>query len=183
MPKEDWLRVVLDRIDPALFAASFFARATALRPDAPDLIAREICAAAATALPASSRFISSRPGRSIAGWPAEGSTQRLVLTRGAVETKDNECAATLAILERLTLDGAFVTIDAIATNSTIAAAVTARGGDDVLAPKQSQPSLHAEVARDFDDPATPGVETVEVTDRITAASRRDVAASARMVPR
>ena len=103
--------------------------------------------------------------RSIAGWPAEGSTQRLVLTRGAVEAKETECAAILAILERLALDGALVTIDAIATSSTIAAAVTARGGDDVLALKQNQPSLHGEVARYFDDPATPRVETIEVTDK------------------
>ena len=38
-PKEDWLRVVLNRIDPALFEACFEAWARTLRPDAPDLIA------------------------------------------------------------------------------------------------------------------------------------------------
>ena len=38
-PKEEWLRVVLNRIDPALFEACFTAWATSLRPDAPDLIA------------------------------------------------------------------------------------------------------------------------------------------------
>ena len=39
VPKEDWLRVVLNRIDPALFEACFTAWATALRPDGADLIA------------------------------------------------------------------------------------------------------------------------------------------------
>ena len=38
-PKEDWLRVVLNRIDPALFEACFTAAAMMLRSDAPDLIA------------------------------------------------------------------------------------------------------------------------------------------------
>src|SRR3546814_8638058 len=37
-PKEDWLRVVLNRIDPALFEACFAAWATALRPDGGELI-------------------------------------------------------------------------------------------------------------------------------------------------
>ena len=34
-PKEDWLRVVLNRIDPALFEACFTAWAMSLRGDAP----------------------------------------------------------------------------------------------------------------------------------------------------
>jgi hypothetical protein len=38
-PKEDWLRVVLNRIDPALFEACFMSWARTLRADAPDLIA------------------------------------------------------------------------------------------------------------------------------------------------
>ena len=38
-PKEDWLRVVLNRIAPALFEACFTDWALTLRPDAADLIA------------------------------------------------------------------------------------------------------------------------------------------------
>lgn len=38
-PKEDWLRTVINRIDPALFEACFSDWALSLRPDAPDLIA------------------------------------------------------------------------------------------------------------------------------------------------
>jgi hypothetical protein len=49
-PKEDWLRVVLNRIDPALFEACFTAWAMSLRSDAPDLIALDgkRCAGAVT---------------------------------------------------------------------------------------------------------------------------------------
>lgn len=158
VPKEDWLRVVLNRIDPALFEACFFAWATALRSDACDVIALDGKTLRRSGDSAAGR----KPLHLVSAW---ASTQRLVLTQEAVETKDNECAAILVILDRLTLDGALVTIDAIATNPTIAAAITARGGDYVLALKQNQPSLHAEVARYFDDPETPGVETIEITDK------------------
>ncbi len=38
-PREDWLRVVLNRIDPALFEACFTSWARTCRADAPELIA------------------------------------------------------------------------------------------------------------------------------------------------
>ena len=38
-PKEDWLRVLMNRIDPALFQECFTVWALELRPDATDLIA------------------------------------------------------------------------------------------------------------------------------------------------
>jgi len=169
VPKEDWLRVVLNRIDPALFEACFFAWAeqalraklaegTALRSDAPDLIALD----GKTLRRSGDSATGQKPLHLVSAW---ASTQRLVLAQEAVEAKENECAAILAILDRLTLDGALVTIDAIATNPAMAAAITARGGDYVLALKQNQPMLHAEVARYFDDKATTGIETIEVTDK------------------
>ncbi len=57
--------------------------------------------------------------------------------RSPVEAKDNECAAILAILERLSITGALVTIDAIATNPTAAKAIVDKGGDYVLALKRN----------------------------------------------
>jgi predicted transposase YbfD/YdcC len=112
------------------------------------------CAAAATARRAASRFT----------WSPWASTQRLVLAQQAVDAKENECAAMLAILGRLTLDGAVVTVDAIATNPTVAEAIVG-GGGNVLALKHNQPTLHDEVASYFADPATTGLATVEVTDK------------------
>jgi predicted transposase YbfD/YdcC len=92
----------------------------------------------------------------------EGSTQRLVLAQEAVEAKDNECAAILAILDRLAIKGALVTIDAIATNPVMAKAITEKGGDYLLALKRNQPTLHDEVAAYFADPATTGLQSIEV---------------------
>lgn len=157
-PKEDWLRVVLNRIDPALFEACFTAWAVALRPDAPNVIALD----GKTLRRSGDAAAGCKPLHLVSAW---ASTQRLVLCQEAVEAKENECAAILAILGRLTLKGALVTIDAIATNPTVAQAITQGGGDYVLALKQNQPTLHGEVARYFDDPATTGLDSLERIDK------------------
>lgn len=157
-PKEDWLRVVLNRIDPALFEACFTSWAKSLRPDAPDLIALD----GKTLRRSGDVAAGCKPIHLVSAW---ASTQRLVLAVEAVEAKDNECAAILAILERLTVKGALVTIDAIATNPIIAKAITEKGGDYVLALKRNQPTLHDEVAAYFADPATTGLQVVTVLEK------------------
>jgi predicted transposase YbfD/YdcC len=159
VPKEDWLRVVLNRIDPALFEACFFSWvAAALRPEGPDLIALD----GKTLRRSGDSATGQKPLDLVSAW---ASTQRLVLCQEAVDAKENQCAAILSIFERLTLKGALVTIDAIATNPAIAKAIAARGGDYVLALKQNQPSLYGEAAQYFDDPATTGLQTIEITDK------------------
>lgn len=157
-PKEDWLRVVLNRIDPALFEACFTAWATALHPDGADLIALD----GKTLRRSGDSATEQKPLHLVSAW---ASTQRLVLCQEAVDTKENECAAILTILGRLSLKGALVTIDAIATNPTVAEAITAGGGDYVLALKRNQPTLYDEVERYFADPATTGLQIIEITDK------------------
>lgn len=157
-PKEDWLRVVLNRVDPRLFEACFMAWAKTLRPDAPDLIALD----GKTLRRSGDEAQAQRPLHVVSAW---ASTQRLVLAQEAVEAKDNECAAILAILSRLDIKGALVTIDAIATNPSVAQTIVESGGDYVLALKRNQPSLHAEVAAYFADPAAAGLETISEIDK------------------
>ena len=157
-PKEDWLRVVLNRIDPALFEACFEAWARTLRPDAPDLIALD----GKTVRRSGDEGRGMGPVHLVSAW---ASTQRLVLAQETVEAKANECAAILAILDRLSVKGALVTIDAIATNPTVATAIIDKGADYILALKRNQPTLHDEVATYFADPATTGLLGLEVTDK------------------
>lgn len=157
-PQEDWLRVVLNRIDPALFEACFRAWAKTLRADAPDLIALD----GKTLRRSGDDTAGLKPLHVVSAW---ASTQRLVLAQEAVDAKDNECAAILAILGRLDIKGALVTIDAIATNPTVAGAITEGGGDYVLALKRNQPTLHGEVQAYFADPATAGLQAVTATDK------------------
>ena len=86
-------------------------------------------------------------------------TARLVLAQEAVPDKANELAAIPPLLERLGaedgLKGALVSIDAIATNADVAAAITAQGADYLLAVKANQPTLRAEVEAAFAEAGDP----------------------------
>ena len=77
-----------------------------------------------------------------------------MLGQEAVADKSCEQNAIPMLLERLAaagaLEGALVTIDAIACNPTIADAITGSGADFVLAVKENQPSLRGEIAAFFD---------------------------------
>ena len=157
-PKEDWLRAVINRIDPALFEACFTGWALSLRPDAPDLIALD----GKSLRRSGDGPAGQKPLHLVSAW---ASTQRLVLAQEPVDAKENECAAMLAILARLDLKGALVTIDAIATNPTMAQAILDRGGDYLLALKRNQMALHREVEAFFADPDTTGIETVCEVDK------------------
>ncbi|MGH6933139.1 MAG: ISAs1 family transposase [Dongiaceae bacterium] len=147
-PCEDWLRVVMNRIDPALFQACFTDWATSLNSDAPALIALD----GKTSRRSHDRGRGRRALHLVSAW---ATTERLVLAQEAVADKDNECGAMPEILDRLDLAGALVTIDAIACNPAIATAITTRKGDYLLAVKANQPTLHGEIKTYFDDP-TPG---------------------------
>lgn len=85
---------------------------------------------------------------------AFATTQRLVLAQEAVDEKENECGAIPDILDRIDVEGALVTIDAIACNPKIAAAITERKGDYILAVKANQPTIHNEITIFFADPAS-----------------------------
>lgn len=78
---------------------------------------------------------------------------RLVLGQEAVSGKANELTTIPALLARLAeadgLKGALVSIDAVATNATIASAIQAAGADYLLAVKANQPTLRAEIEAAF----------------------------------
>jgi len=156
-PCADWLRVVMNRIDPDLFQEVFTDWATALRLDAPKLIAID----GKTSRRTHNRSRGQRALHMVSAW---ATSERLVLAQEAVDEKANECTAIPEVLDRLDLKGAVVTIDAIACNPTIAEAITTRGGDYLLAVKANQPTLHREIAAYFADPAV-RAQTVEEVDK------------------
>ncbi len=65
--------------------------------------------------------------------------------------KSNEITAIPALLERLAVSGALVTIDAIACNPDIAKSILDHGAGYLLAVKANQPSLLSETQRFFGD--------------------------------
>jgi len=73
----------------------------------------------------------------------------LTLGQVAVDSKSNEITAMPQLLELLDLRKKIVTIDAMGCQKDIAEIIVEGGGDYVLAVKDNQPSLHAEVQAAF----------------------------------
>ena len=88
-----------------------------------------------------------------------------MLGQEAVDEKSNETTAIPALLDRLAIEGALVTIDAIACNPRIARTIVEAGADYLLAVKENQPSLHAEMQSYFDDAPADEVESLTLHDK------------------
>jgi len=83
----------------------------------------------------------------VSAWAAE---HRLTLAQVAVEDKGNEITAIPEVLRLLDLHGALVSIDAIGCQKAIAQQIREAGGDYLLAVKDNQPTLHADIQAAFD---------------------------------
>src|SRR5882757_10451627 len=91
------------------------------------------------------------PLHMVSAWGCE---QRLVLAQIATDAKSNEITAVPKLLEMLRLKGTIVTTDALNCQRTIAQQIVDQGGDYALALKGNQNTLHEDVVRFFDDPAS-----------------------------
>jgi predicted transposase YbfD/YdcC len=80
----------------------------------------------------------------VSAWACDN---HLLLGQRAVADKSNEITAIPALLELLDLHGALVTIDAMGCQRQIAERIRDGGGDYVLALKENQPTLYADVQR------------------------------------
>lgn len=150
LPGSRWLRALLNRIDPALFSEMFQSWAASLRPEAPALVA----------IDGKSSRGSRDAGKARAALhlvSAFATREKLVLAQEAVAEGANEQTTIPLLLERLAakgqLQGALVSIDAVACHAGTAQAVLDAGADYLLAVKANQPGLMGEIARFFDDPA------------------------------
>jgi predicted transposase YbfD/YdcC len=146
VPGERWLTILMNRINPALFAAAFAAWVRECWPEKASLVAID----GKTSRRSHDRSAGAGPLHLVSAF---ATTARLVLAQEAVPDKANELAAIPLLLERLGaedgLKGALVSIDAIATNAEVAKAITGQGADYLLAVKANQPSLRAEVEAAF----------------------------------
>jgi predicted transposase YbfD/YdcC len=146
VPGERWLTILMNRINPALFAAAFAAWVRESWPDKAGLVAID----GKTSRRSHDRSTGTAPLHLVSAF---ATTARLVLAQEAVPDKASELAAIPPLLERLGagdgLKGALVSIDAIATNAAIAGAILDQGADYLLAVKANQPSLRAEVEAAF----------------------------------
>ena len=69
----------------------------------------------------------------------------LTLAQVATDVKSNEIRAIPELLKLIDLDGAVITIDAMGTQTAIAAQIVDGGGDYILALKSNQETLHRQV--------------------------------------
>ena len=87
-----------------------------------------------------------------------------MLGQQACEAKSNEITAIPLLLERLALNGALVTIDAMGCQSKIAQTILDKGANYLLAVKENWPNLHAEIVRYFDDAPASELDCCETVD-------------------
>jgi predicted transposase YbfD/YdcC len=146
VPSGRWLNIVMNRIDPDLFAACFMDWVRACWPDPVAMIAID-----GKTVRRSHDRAKGRAALHLVS--AFATNSRLVLGQEAVDDKSNETTAIPLLLEKLaagrSLEGAVVTIDAIACNPQIAKSIRGVGADYLLAVKGNQPTLQADVEAAF----------------------------------
>jgi predicted transposase YbfD/YdcC len=156
VPGGRWLTILMNRISPSLFQAAFTARVRESWPDRPEFVAID----GKTSRRSHDRATGEAPLHLVSAF---ATTSRLVLGQEAVADKSNELTAIPTLLARLAendgLRDALVSIDAIATNGTIASAIRAAGADYLLAVKANQPGLRADIEAAFEAAPAGSVET------------------------
>ena len=163
IPSHDTLNDIMNAIDAELFAACFTQWVSSLGPSPADVEAgpEVVAVDGKTSRRTHDRAQDRNPLHLVSAW---ASRQRLVLGQQACAAKSNEITAIPLLLERLAIQGALVTIDAMGCQTKIAQAIIDRQADDLLAVKNNWPNLHAEIARAFDDPAVPRRPVHDTTD-------------------
>ena len=142
IPCERWLRLLVNRIDPALFGRCFKSWVAALWPERHDLIAIDGKTARRT-------HDHRKDIKALHTLSAYATTARLVLAQTSVPEKTNEITAIPDLLDELAetgqLEGALVTIDAMGCQVAIADKIVAHEADYLLALKGNQPTLETDV--------------------------------------
>jgi predicted transposase YbfD/YdcC len=162
VPTGRWLTIMMNRVNPGLFAACFSDWVRACWPDRPELVAID-----GKTLRRSHDRGHDQPALHLVS--AFATTAGLVLGQEAVLDKSNELSAIPVLLERLAEDGglkgAVVSIDAVACNGTIAQAIKDAGADYLLAVKANQPTLRREIESVFKDAPPQDLEHFTEVDK------------------
>ena len=153
----DTLNDVINALPAEMFSECFVAWVASLCDANPEIVAID----GKTSRRAHNRDKGQNPLHLVSAW---GARQRLVLGQQACAEKSNEITAIPALLERLELTGALVTIDAMGCQTDIAKAIRDKGADYLLCLKDNWPVLRTEVERFFADTDPASLERHETTD-------------------
>src|SRR5205807_2803388 len=158
IPCTDWLRCLMNRIDPTLFLGCFTAWVAECWAGRLDLVAVDG--------KTSRRTHNRKTGRKALHLVSAFATNsRLVLGQEAVEEKSNEITAIPALMERLEVKGALVSVDAMGCNPAVAQSILDAEADYLLAVKDNQPTLHADIESYFETAPPTEVEKVETVGK------------------
>ena len=151
----------MNRIDPELFTDCFSSWVAECWPDKLDLVAID----GKTSRRSHNRKTGQKALHLVSAF---ATNSRLVLGQEAVEEKSNEITAIPALIERLDLEGALVSIDAMGCNPPSPSAILDAGADYLLAVKDNQPTLHAEIESYFATAPAPKSRRSRPSTRTTA---------------
>ena len=146
VPCARWLRDLMNRIDPTLFARCFEAFVASMWPDKHDFIAIDGKTARRT-------HDKAKGLKALHTLSAYATNARITLAQLSVPEKTNEITAIPDLLDTLAqagqLEGAVVTIDAMGCQLAIAQKILDHGAHYVLSLKANQPTLEADVIEYF----------------------------------
>ena len=162
VPGARWLNMLMNRIDPGLFSTAFTGWVRESWPDRLELVAID----GKTSRRSHDRGADKAPLHLVSAF---ATTSRLVLGQEAVADNTNEITTIPLLIERLAADNglkdALISIDAVATNPTIASAIRDAQAHYLLAVKANQPTLRAEIERYFADAPAAALETTVDVDK------------------
>jgi predicted transposase YbfD/YdcC len=142
IPGERWLRALVNRIDPAMFARCFESWIKGLWPDRHDLIAIDGKTSRRT-------HDKAKGIKALHTLSAYATNARLTLAQLSVPQKTNEITAIPELLDHLAetgqLQGALVTIDAMGCQADIADKIVTHKADFLLAVKGNQSTLETDI--------------------------------------
>jgi predicted transposase YbfD/YdcC len=147
-PSRDCVRTFFARVDPAGFQACFFDWLDGLGQDTQQPGSLPIVAIDGKALRHS--FDTSkgqRPLHLVSAWVAD---HHISLGQVATEEKSNEITAIPELLDRIDIEDAIVTIDAMGCQKEIATKITDQKGEFVIAVKGNQPTLSETIETFFE---------------------------------
>lgn len=164
IPSHDTFGRVFARLDPQQFQAAFGAWVAAVQT----LTAGQVVALDGKLVRHSyDKHSGQAARRMISAW---ATYNRLVLGQRQVEADSNEIAALPQLLALLALKGCIVTIDAMGCQTEIAQAIVEQEADYILAVKDNQPTLAADLTDLFDRRTDPEWSTWQ-TDYHRAVSK------------
>jgi predicted transposase YbfD/YdcC len=154
IPSHDTFGRVFALIDPKQFEASFVQWVEGISQKVKGVVAID----GKTLRRSHDQVAGKKALHLVSAWAVEN---RLVLAQLATEEKSNEITAIPLLLRQLALDGCIVTLDAMGTQTKIAAQIVEQEGEYALALKDNQGNLYEEVKATFAMAEKDGFEALQ----------------------